>query len=86
VQLYAPDDGRGDARNMSGHTRTSSNKLMKNSCILLADLFEPYDDARTREHQIVCINSLLNTDSNTTITLYMKVMSEFVLSTCLVIM
>jgi len=29
VQLYAPDDGRGDARNMLSHTLTSSNKLVK---------------------------------------------------------
>ena len=29
VQLYAPDDGRGDARNMLSHTQTSSNKLVK---------------------------------------------------------
>ena len=29
VQLYAPDDGRGDARNMLSHTYTSSNKLVK---------------------------------------------------------
>jgi len=29
VQLYAPDDGRGDARNMSSHTYTSNNKLVK---------------------------------------------------------
>jgi len=27
--LYAPDDGRGDARNMLSHTWTSSNKLVK---------------------------------------------------------
>ena len=58
---------------------------MKNGCILLADLFEPYDDAQTREHQIVRINSVLNTDSSTTVTLYMKVMSELVFSTCLVV-
>jgi hypothetical protein len=29
VQLYAPDDGRGNARNMLSHTETSSNKLVK---------------------------------------------------------
>jgi hypothetical protein len=29
VQLYAPDDGRGDAQNMLSHTYTSSNKLVK---------------------------------------------------------
>ena len=29
VQSYAPDDGRGDARNMLSHTETSSNKLVK---------------------------------------------------------
>jgi hypothetical protein len=29
VQLYAPDDGQGDARNMLSHTQTSSNKLVK---------------------------------------------------------
>jgi len=29
VQLYAPDDGRGDARNMLSHTWTSGNKLVK---------------------------------------------------------
>ena len=29
MQLYAPDDGRGDARNMLSHTWTSGNKLVK---------------------------------------------------------
>jgi hypothetical protein len=29
MQMYAPDDGRGDARNMLSHTWTSSNKLVK---------------------------------------------------------
>ena len=29
VQLYAPDDGRGDVRSMLSHTQTSSNKLVK---------------------------------------------------------
>ena len=29
VQLNAPDDGRGDARNMLSHTWTSSNKLVE---------------------------------------------------------
>ena len=51
MQLYAPDDGRGDAQNMLSHIRTSSDKLVKNSCILLVDLFELYDDTRTYEHQ-----------------------------------
>jgi len=34
------------------HIWTSSNKLIKNSCIWLVDLFESYDDARTCERQI----------------------------------
>jgi hypothetical protein len=29
LQLYAPDDGRGGARNMLSHIQTSSNKLVK---------------------------------------------------------
>ena len=41
MQLYAADDGRGDARNMLSHISTSSNKLVENSCIWLVDLFEP---------------------------------------------
>jgi hypothetical protein len=29
MELQAPDDGRGGARNMLNHTKTSSNKLVK---------------------------------------------------------
>jgi hypothetical protein len=35
MQLYATDDGCGSARNMMGHTYTSSNELVK--LLLLVD-------------------------------------------------
>jgi hypothetical protein len=51
MQLYAPDDGRGDGGNMLTTLKRRVINLW-NCCILLVELFDLYDDARTCERRI----------------------------------
>jgi hypothetical protein len=50
MQLQAPDDGRGGARNMLSDTKRQVINL-ENCCIWLVNFSELYDDARNCQRQ-----------------------------------